>query len=107
MCRISFKKCGGLRYRVISIIWSIEHGLAVASLWAVYLSHVEFLYHSEHYSGYTLHGDTLHNVHMLSVSGVHCKNKGVMVTPILGVKWLCENDTTFGVSNAGHPRLVS
>ena len=39
--------------------------------------------------------------------GIHCKNKGVMVTPILGVKWLCENDTTFGVSNAGHPRLVS
>ena len=38
---------------------------------------------------------------------LHCKNKGVMVTPILGVKWLCENDTTFGVSNAGHPRLVS
>ena len=30
---------------------------------------------------------------------IHCKNKGVMVTPILGVKWLCENDTTFGVSN--------
>ena len=29
---------------------------------------------------------------------IHCKNKGVMVTPILGVKWLCENDTTFGVS---------
>ena len=30
---------------------------------------------------------------------IHCKNKGVMVTPILGVKWLCENDTTFRVSN--------
>ena len=38
---------------------------------------------------------------------LHCKNKSVMVTPILGVKWLCENDTTFGVSNAGHPRSVS
>ena len=38
---------------------------------------------------------------------LHCKNKGVMVTPILGVKWLCENDTTFGVSNAGHSRSVS
>ena len=35
----------------------------------------------------------------VSSSSVHCKNKGVMVTPILGVKWLCENNTTFGVSN--------
>ena len=38
---------------------------------------------------------------------MHCKNKGVMVTPILGVKWLCENDTTFGVSNGVSGRLVS
>ena len=39
--------------------------------------------------------------------GLHCKNKGVMVTPILGVKWLCKNDTTFGVSNGVSTRLVS
>ena len=38
---------------------------------------------------------------------MHRKNKGVVVTPILGVKWLCKNDTTFEVSNAGHPRSVS
>ena len=47
------------------------------------------------------------NFGLMLVEGQHCKNKGVMVTPILGVKWLCENDTTFGVSNGVSTRSVS
>ena len=37
----------------------------MASLWAVYLSHMKFLT----IANITLHGDTLHNVHMISAPG--------------------------------------
>ena len=50
---------------------------------------------------------TAHPAGMMLTGEIHCKNKGVMVTPILGVKWLCENDTTFGVSNGVSAWLVS